>query len=150
MQQDPHAILIVQSDASGMDGFGNYYGYLHDSNPQNTSKRLDFEWRVASTSHSFKLRTLEYFLLHDFTTRNCILVWVSNNEGATWSVNRGRSHEAEELEILSSILYVCDQRQIQIIALWVPREYNELADYVSHLAVYMNRDLVKGHLSGLE
>lgn len=149
IQNNPHSIVIIQSDASGTDGFGYYSGYLEEEDLAYTSKQWNPALEPDTTSHSFELRVLEYYLLNDCRARDAILVWISDNEGATWSVNKGRSREPEAMRILSNILEACDEKRLQLVALWVPRERNELADYLSHLAVYVNRDTVKGHLSDL-
>jgi hypothetical protein len=37
------------------------------------------------------------------------------------------------------ILKGCDEKKLQLVALWIPREENLLADYLSHICVYLNR-----------
>jgi hypothetical protein len=59
-------------------------------------------------------------------------------------VNKGRCDEPSGLALLARILSRCDLYRLQIVALWVPRELNELADYLSHLAFSVNRDQVSG------
>ena len=61
-----------------------------------------------------------------------------------WTINKGRCFEAAGEVVLSSILASCDKFRLQIIALWVPRELNELADYLSHLACSIDRDQTQG------
>ena len=76
-------------------------------------------------------------------------MWLTDNEGAAWTVNKGRCADDQSAAVLTSILQICDQRRLQIIALWVPREENEFADYLSHLAFYSDRDVVKGKVSDI-
>jgi hypothetical protein len=45
---------------------------------------------------------------------------------------------------LEDILEICDERHLQILAVWTPRESNELADYLSHLSHRMFRSNVGG------
>ena len=41
LAKDPHSVYIVQSDASGVDGFGYFHSYLHDTEVHYVSKRWD-------------------------------------------------------------------------------------------------------------
>jgi hypothetical protein len=61
-----------------------------------------------------------------------------------WSVNKGRCFEPAGLVLVERILRLCDLYKLQIVALWVPREQNELADYLSHLSFLVDRDSVEG------
>ena len=76
-------------------------------------------------------------------------MWVSDSESAVWSVNKGRCDEEMALPYLSNMLQLCDDRSIQLLALWVPREENQLADYLSHYAFLSDRDVVSGWVSEL-
>jgi hypothetical protein len=46
---------------------------------------------------------------------------------------------------LTRILHYCDLYHLQVLALWVPREQNTFADYLSHLSMYLDRSTVSGH-----
>lgn len=149
--KDRTSIHVIQSDASGIDGYGYYYSYLYDKDAQYTSRR----WRPSdgvgldTSSHFFELLALKDFLTTTCTARDGILIWLTDNEGCAWSVNKGSCRDEAAIPVLGEILRMCDQYRLQILALWVPRESNELADYLSHLAAYSNRDTVSGQVSGL-
>ena len=96
----------------------------------------------------FELYVLEDFLQNECYCRECILIWITDNESASYSINKGNCRDPASHTTLSNILYLCDLYHIEILALWVPREENQLADYLSHLSTYINRD-VKGNLSDL-
>lgn len=149
LQNNPRGMFVLQSDASGTDGFGYYAGYVHDKDLQYVSKQWEPPLSPDATSHMFELRVLEDFLLHGCDVRDAVLVWISDNEGATWSINKGRTHEPAAHPVLRNILHQCDRYHLQIVALWVPRERNELADYLSHLAYYLNRSEVRGSVADL-
>ena len=146
---DPKALYVIQSDASGDDGFGYYCGYAAEQSLRYTARPWDPPLPPGTSSHAFELMVLEHFLLHDCSVEHAILLWITDNEGATWSVNKGRSREPAAMECLRNILHVCDKRRLQLVAVWVPREQNELADYLSHLAVALDRDLVEGNVEEL-
>lgn len=149
IQDNPRAMLIMQSDASGTDGFGYYYSYLGDQEMQYTSKRWNPPLRIEEHSHKFELLALDDFLTTDCDAQDAVLVWLTDNEGAAWTVNKGRCSDDQSAAVLTNILQQCDQRRLQIIALWVPREENQFADYLSHLAFYSDRDVVKGKVSDI-
>jgi hypothetical protein len=150
IKENPRSILVIQSDASGTDGFGYYWGYAAETEElRYTARRWMPPLDPGTSSHAFELMVLEYFLTNECSASDAVLVWVTDNEGATWSINKGRCREPAAVELVASILRVCDERRLQIIAVWVPREENELADYLSHLAVFMDRDSVQGPLSDL-
>ena len=82
--------------------------------------------------------------------RGCKLIWVSDSLSAVFSLNNGRATEERCQQLIEEILELCDVLKVQVVGLWVPREENELADYLSHLSTMLNRDSVGGTLSGLE
>ena len=78
-----------------------------------------------------------------------MLIWVTDCPAAVWTVNKGRCYEELGLITLARILEKCDDHKIVLVALWVPRESNEYADYLSHLCHYVNRDEVRGRANEL-
>jgi len=79
-----------------------------------------------------------------------LLIWVSDSLSAVWAINKGRSNDNLCLDVIKCILDKCDEKRNQLIALWLPREENEYADYLSHLAALLNRDEVAGRCKDLE
>jgi hypothetical protein len=141
-----HMIYVVQSDVSGVDGFGYFHGFIDDEDPPFVSQAWN-ETFFYDTSHNSELKALLHFL-EGATVRKVVLLWVTDCLAAAWSLNKGRCREDIGLVTLAKILELCDTKMIQIVALWVPRESNLLADYLSHLSFYMNRN-VDGRLSDL-
>jgi hypothetical protein len=140
---DNESIMIVQSDASGTDGFGYYFGYFRSEGLEYVSKQWPRE-RVLISSHTDELWALCDYLEFRCKVRGAILVWITDSESAMWSVNKGRCFEPSGLDLVERILNRCDLYQLQIVALWVPRELNELADYLSHLSFLVGREEVSG------
>jgi len=56
LARDPHSMYIVQSDASGVDGFGYFHSYLNDSEVHYVSKRWDGSLEDPCNSMCFELR----------------------------------------------------------------------------------------------
>ena len=143
----PHSIYICQSDASGTDGFGYFHGWYASSTLQYTSKRWkDIVHGADSSSHHDELYSLLDFLIN-VPLPPCILVWITDSQSAAYSVNKGNCNSQPSFLNLQYILRLCDQYHATIIALWVPRENNTFADYLSHLSSYLNRDTVHGSVS---
>ena len=142
---DPSNIYVVQSDASGVDGFGYFHGTVSDSDPQYVSCAWTTE--ELASSHQFELLALRKFLMECHQRRTFLLLWVTDSESATWSINKGRCREEAGLTVLRDIYTCADDRRIEIVALWVPREANSRADFLSHYASLLNRPEVSGRLS---
>ncbi len=144
----PHSLLIMQSDASGTDGYGYYSGYYSESELQ--YRYVAVRWQEINTrdSHTIELMCVEDFLVRT-QPQDVVLAWITDSESAMWSVNKGRCHEPTAMTVLSHILHMCDMYRVQIVALWVPREENTLADYLSHFAHFSDRDEVEGWLTDL-
>lgn len=143
---DPYAIYYIQSDASGEDGYGYFHGFYHEEDLQYAS----FVWNhnKPSSSHAMELSGLKFALLTlDTTVAKKILVWVTDSTSAALTVNKASCKNAEGFQLLSDILLICDGRQLELVALWTPREENILADYLSHLASILGRSSDAGRLS---
>jgi hypothetical protein len=141
-----HDLRVVQSDASGTDGHGYFYGRADEPDPQYVA----CQWGDTTiySSHQAELLSLLHYA-ESTADENCLLVWVSDSSSAVWSVNKGRCREDQGLEVLRRILELLDRRRITVVALWVPREENELADHLSHLALILHRDEARGRISEL-
>jgi hypothetical protein len=138
----PDRIWVLQSDASGPDGFGYHHGQLESERYSWVSHSWDADYYFSS-SHDGELAPL----LHYMRTRQlkgCLLIWVSDSLSAVWSVNKGRCHAPSGLLLLEEILGICDECRVQLVPLWVPREENMLADYLSHLSASFGRQEVRG------
>ena len=130
LARDPTSIYVVQSDASGTDGFGYYHSYLNATDVHYVSKRWDGALYHPDNSMYFELRSLADFV-DDTTISNCVLVWLNDNEASTHGINKGNCKDPVSRLLLASILSRCDSLHLQIIAIWVPREPNQFADYLS-------------------
>jgi hypothetical protein len=142
LASDPMAIYHITSDASGPDGYGYFHGYLSDSNPQYASLRWSSAADFDHSQHG-ELAALHHFMtnLHHqpLPATVKLLLWTTDAQSAALAVNKGSCRNAASLKLLIAILDICDVFRIQIVALWVPREHNTLADYLSHLATSLNR-----------
>ena len=140
---NPAAIYVIQSDASGTDGFGYFHSYLQSDSIHYVSKSWEQPLEDPNNSMLFELYALLDYLM-TCTVRGLILIWINDNESSTWAINKGNCKNPASRIILIRILHYCDLYQLQILALWVPREQNTFADYLSHLSTYMDRTNVTG------
>ena len=147
LMEEPHLMYVVQSDASGEDGFGYLHGSLQDECPRFAASAWGGDYEFG-TSHNGELQGLLHFT-RTTTERSKVLVWVSDSLSGVWSVLKGRCKEERALVTLEALLQCCDEKKLQLIALWVPRELNLLPDYLSHLCAYMNRDQTEGYVDEL-
>ena len=159
---DPLSIYVVQSDISGEDGLGYLHGYLNDDNPAFLSRTwsqfrssvspdiesFSPESMLYSTSHDSELKGLAHFLWNTKIS-NVMLLWVTDSLSGAWSVNKGRCKEEAGLLTLAYIYARADELKILLVALWVPRDLNQTADYLSHLSAYLHRSEVNGCLRDL-
>ena len=91
----------------------------------------------------FELRSISDFL-DSVSIRDCVLIWLNGNEASTHGVNKGNCKDSASRLLLSSILGRCDTLRLQILAIWIPREQNQSADFLSDLSIYLNRSHVYG------
>ena len=142
---NPSWISICQSDASGTDGFGFVYSTLENSE---TYRWYSARWGpdLPMQSHEAELRALHHFVLKVNHSGRKLIIWITDNESAAWTVNRGHCADPRALPLLREIYHTCDLFCLQIIALWVPREQNYLTDFLSHYAYIIDRDFIEGKL----
>ena len=102
--------MVLQSDASGIDGMGYFYGSLQDANPRYVSKLWGEGYEFRS-SHNGELQCLKHFV-SETSVRNVVLVWISDSLSGVWSVNKGVYHAEVGLETLRVYKHVraCEWR----------------------------------------
>ena len=158
---NPGMVEFLTTDMSGPDGVGGYHGRMDETDPRFFSAQWP-EGAPASASFDGELRGLELFLQREcdavaqsvviptesVTDSPRVLVWVTDSQSAARSVNSGRCSCPRGTVVLRSILRMCAaDRPTVLLALWVAREFNHLADRLSHLAALLHRPVVEGRLS---
>jgi hypothetical protein len=142
---DPDSIELCQSDASGTDGFG----YVTSTLAASTS---EFEWtsvrweegELPSQSHQAELEGLRHFVVRRSHVGVKLIVWVTDSESGCYSINRANCKDPLGFPIVSAIYDHCEALKCQILAVWVPRARNNLADHLSHLAFVLCRQEISG------
>jgi hypothetical protein len=122
---------VVYSDASN-SGFAGYEvstfnGVAHglwsidESSKSSTWKELTAVFRViCSLTHIFSNQSIK---------------WFSDNQGVTSIVRKG-SMNKELQSIAIQIFKICMSKSIQLFMEWIPRSFNERADYLSKVVDY--------------
>jgi len=140
--------IVVQSDASGTDGVAYYTGGLDCIDPAFVARMWE-PWEIyVSSMRSELIGLLDY--MRNTNDRNYLLVWISDALAAVSAVNKGSCGAFEDLEIMTEIFRLADERGIYVVALWVPREENQFADFLSHLSSYTTGRPVHGYASAFQ
>jgi len=143
-------IRLIVSDASGPDGLGYFHGpFGADENSYQFYSAVWGSGYIFHNSHNGELSALLHFLRH-CECRECLLVWVTDSLSGVWSILKGRSVKETSMETIRAIFELADQKRIQIVPLWVPRDLNVFADYLSHLSSTLNRPEVAGIVGDLQ
>lgn len=138
----------MQSDASGEDGYGYYHGHLSQTNLE--YYHAPWEQPKPTSTFCMELTALVTFVMqcNAANLRDKILVWLTDSTSAALAVNKGNCRDPAGRKLLSNILESCDGLHLEIVALWVPRERNIIADYLSHMS-YFNSGSGQGRLNEL-
>lgn len=143
-----NAVYVIQSDASGTDGFGFHGCYLEES-PDSFDVH-SYAWTserpAPRSSHAAELIALQEAIswLPCKPLQPRLVVWITDSMSATYSVNKGCSRKDESFPILSKVFQSCDDQRYLLVAVWVPREENMLADFLSHFSYVLRRESIGG------
>jgi hypothetical protein len=138
---NPDHIELCQSDASGTDGFGYVHSLLASAKFEWTSVR----WvQLPKQSHHAELLALHHFVLQRRRVGITLLIWITDSESACYSINRANCSDPQAYPLVVAIYEECERTGCQLLAVWVPRELNNLADHLSHLAFVLCRHEVHG------
>jgi len=142
--RSPGLLELVQSDASGLDGFGYVWSALDDSEYQWYSSQWPADDVPGNgASHEAELRALHHYVVSRPHSGK-LIVWISDSQSACWSVNRGHCSDPRAFPYLKGIYHHCDALSLQIVALWVPRAANQYTDVLSHYSHLLSRSECSG------
>ena len=141
----PKSVYLVQSDASGTDGFGYFCAYLEDTIASFHSTSWSDPDRIPTSSHACELTALSHAIQHlPQHPPPQLVIWITDSLSSSFAINKGISRRDESFHLVNNILQECDNQRTIIVALWVPREQNQLADLLSHLACLLDRAGING------
>ena len=131
-----HDILNARrlfTDASGTKGFGFHTDdyYIQEHHDWNN------DMFSGNDMLEKELYPLVYFLEnYGFYYEHEIIIWLCDNAAAVLTTNGGAARNVESNQLIIRYLLASSKHNIQVLAIWIPREYNELADYLSKYNVY--------------
>jgi len=115
---------------------------------------VDFSWfsvrwsghplDMPSHSYDAEIRALHSFIIERTHEDIKLIIWLTDSESGCYSINRANCSDPIAYPLLLDIYHHCEICGLQLLALWVPREQNNLSDYLSHLAAVICRDSVAG------
>lgn len=148
--KDMKELYLFQSDASADHGFGYVYGRLKDSRDgiRFYSQPWDHIYKWFNSSSLGEFQAAIHYLKHH-KVRNCTIVWLTDNLGNAWAINKGRSLTNEPNNLIKSLFRLCDSQNIMFLSIWLPREVNTFSDTLSHIAYYRKVQSMSGSVSSL-
>ena len=122
-------VKSFSSDASGSIGCGLWIGkqrYFHKWNSDERSASIGAKelWPV--------LRCLERF---ETEFVNSVLIAFTDNVGNVYAVNAGSTRSPDEAAMLERMAVIQRRGNIRLLASWLPREFNPIADMISKLEI---------------
>lgn len=127
--------VFVQQDA-GDEGLGYFSALMEEE-----FRRIRWYARTwnesIETSSTFKeLSTLDWALRSRVEWTNRLIVAVFDSSAAAFGVNNGSSPAERCMELIEAIYVLCDERNITLVSLWVPRAENTFADMLTHFCIH--------------
>ena len=141
---------LFQSDASAEHGFGYVHGRLKDSRDgiRFYSQPWDHIYKWFNSSSLGEFQAAIHYLKHH-KVRNCTIVWLTDNLGNAWAINKGRSLTNEPNNLIKLLFKLCDAQNIMFLSIWLPREVNTFSDTLSHISFYRKAQSMAGSVSSL-
>lgn len=135
--------VFVQQDA-GEEGLG-YFSALKEEMFRRVRWYARTLETTSETSSTFKeLSTLRWALKDRTEWTNKLVVSVFDSSAAAFGVNNGSSTAPSCMELIEAIYKLCDERNITLVALWVPRAENTFADMLTHLCIHNRIESAEG------
>lgn len=135
--------VFVQQDA-GDDGLGYFSALMEEK-----FKRLRWYARTLKddglTSSTFKeISTIVWAVKSHPEWANRLVVAVFDSSAAAYGVNNGSSPSVACMDLIEELYLLCDEFNITIVALWIPREENTFADMLTHFCLHNRTTYAEG------
>lgn len=127
---EPHVFdSVVYSDASEQ-GFGGYvvsakHTLVCQGQWQINERGKSSTWRELKAVHNMLLSI-------GHSLRGHKVQWHTDNQNIVRVIDRG-SMKPDLQSLVEDIVYLCAENHVVVVPVWVPREQNQLADYLSKL-----------------
>ena len=157
LRDEPERVVGICTDASGPDGIGGYWSDLRTKQHAFYCQQWDKEGQYSNfmadgtlkSSAWLELLALELTLQRALVGRSgCLVVWATDSLAAAYAALKGNSPSAGCRLTLQRIFDLLDLHHSFLLSTWIAREYNELSDSLSHLAVSLSLCSCSGILTG--
>ena len=74
---------------------------------------------------------------HGQSCENRVLLWLCDNAAASMIINGGAARNRQPNEIVIEILTLIQKYRLLVLSIWIPRQWNVQADFLSHAARLM-------------
>lgn len=135
--------VFLQQDA-GDEGLGYFTAMMKED-----FKRV--RWYACTlkddnvTSSTFKeLSTTVWAVKSHREWSNRLVVAVFDSSAAAFGVNNGSSPSAACMGLIEELYLLCDELNITIVALWIPRTENSFADMLTHFCLHNRSSFAEG------
>jgi hypothetical protein len=138
--------IFVQQDA-GDEGLG-YFTALREEDFKHVRWYACTLSDDSVTSSTYKeLSTVVWALKSHKEWTNRLIVAVFDSSAAAFGVNNGSSSSASCMNLIEELYLLCDELNITIVALWVPRDENSFADTLTHFCLHNRSSNAEGSFS---
>lgn len=129
--------VVVTSDASA-DGFGYWYadGAALPADRRSIAVSAGhFPQHIAEGSSTLReaWSVRDFLLQHRQLTQGRAVVVMTDNAGLAYAINSGVTRSPHMKGTIRDILDAADEGSSPLLAMWVPREANTFADFLSRL-----------------
>lgn len=131
--------MTIYTDAAGLnlENYGGWAGWSFSGNGQRIIARGIWTGAILldhSTSQELMavFNTLQSFNRHDELRGKRILI-KTDNQAVFFIINRAGSRDSHVHELCKQLLWYCIHFNINLHAVWIPRNLNSFADYYSKL-----------------
>ena len=135
--------VFIQQDA-GEEGLGYFSALMEEGFRRIRWYARTLETTIETSSTFKELSTIHWALENRSEWTNRLVVAVFDSSAAAFGVNNGGSSAPSCMELIERIYEICDERNITLVALWVPRAKNTFADMLTHLCIYNRTESAEG------
>ena len=138
--------VFVQQDA-GDEGLGYFTAFkVEDFKHVRWYACILPEDSVTSSTYK-ELSTIVWAVKSHQEWSNRLVVAVFDSSAAAFGVNNGSSSSISCMNLIEELYLLCDELNITIVALWIPRDENSFADMLTHFCLYNRSADAEGSFS---
>jgi hypothetical protein len=128
------------TDAAGasLKNFGGWAGWTEDCQGEIHVAKGLWTAEIGTDDHSTFLELLAvFYTVKSFNSNGALqgkrILTTTDNQGVFFIINKAGSRDSKVHALCKELLWYCIHHNISVVAAWVPRELNQLADFYSKL-----------------